>query len=186
MNWTLAVGIVAAIAASIGTAYTLIKDFLRLRDKNFKELPSISLSGGGEGRYFYCHLESEHGTIDWKILRVDVKQAEFGLLAPTMYTRENPGERKFLAQMLPPKKKGELTTYGNYGEWQDFCEWSKDKDLYEMLIHDYCGRAVLLFTCEMPSRTWWNFWRKQVKISSCYNETVRYPMLSEHPSFRDL
>ena len=185
-TWTLVVGIIAAVASLIAAVAAVTVTLLSLQEKRRKELPWIDLYGAGEGGIFYCHLKTNNHSIGWKIRRVDVKECTFSLSTPIVDTLLGRKERKYLAQPLPPQKKGNCVTYGSYSEWRDFCEWSKETALYEIAIHDYCGSALLSFTCEMPSRKWWNLWQKKIRVPFPYKEGTKYPILCEHPALKNL
>ena len=190
ISWTLVVGIIAATAATIGTTYAVTKDLFSLREKKRKELPRISLYDAPHislrrGHYF-CFLETGPDRMGWKIIRADVKQVEHGLSAPLLDKHQGREALKCIRNLLPPYKKGEWTEYGSYGEWSDYCEWPEENNLFDIVIHEHCDKVHLSFTCEMASRAWWNLWRRKVKLPFLFQKGTRYPMLHDHPTFKDL
>ena len=105
--------------------------------KKERPLPKVELFG--EDGIFHLYLDTDHNSIKWKIIRVEVLDSNI---------------RECLAQ-YGFEQKDTVTKY-RPGPWRDFCDYPEGAQPVEMIaIHPGCYKAILSFTCETPSRVWW-------------------------------
>ena len=150
MDWVIVVGlgisIVTLTVAAIGTGLS----YLNHRARRQKELPKVQLYQ--TGGIYHIRLETDHHSIGWKLIRVEVVGSDYGkeILSQTLYKTE--------------KHNQDVTISSYVSEWRDFCEYSEGAPpLTEIYFHDNCYEAYLIFVCETPSKVWWKPWRRGKK-----------------------
>ena len=104
------------------------------REEKERPLPKVELFG--EDGIFHPYLDTDHNSIKWKIIRVEVLDSNI---------------RECLAQ-YGFEQKDTVTEY-RLGVWSDFCDYPEGPHPVEMIaIHPGCYKAILSFTCETPVR----------------------------------
>ncbi len=146
MDWTLFVSLMALVAATISALFAYLNHRATVQAREQSELPKIGLYGSGGDCHF--RLETDHNSIGWKIVRVEVVESDPSkCLQQNLWSQADDGSWSWVPS-----------------EWRDFCEYPEGASDFEPIsFHPACSKASLEFICEIPARTWWIQWRKKRK-----------------------
>ena len=169
----LSVGIsaIGAVAAVVGAIYAW-----RTYRSRFKHLPKIELYG--DKGDFWVHAATDHSSIGWRVIRVEVDEAE---------------PKACLERRRKTYLDENHMEYGLTGEWHESLDYSDiinplERDKLPLIINPHCYTALLTFVFELPSaqRLWWQPWRRKPKVERVPYKYLKGDQLSlkQHPWYK--
>lgn len=174
MNWVTITGLVVSLATLFVAVIGTVLVWLNHRARKQQDLPKIQLYQTGGAYHF--RLETDHRSIGWKVIRVEVVDADCGkkeVLAQNLYGTEQNNQG--------------VTTSSRVSEWRDFCEYLQGAEPWAAIyFHPDCYEASLFFVCETPSKVWWNPRQREKKRVPCKYIKGTHPPGHNDPYFKNL
>ena len=160
------------IIGLLGNFVALILPFLKRPTSTEQPLPQVKLyewplSPGD----CYFRLVTDHGSIGWTVIRVEVDDADFkDCIDRDDWVQGHNGVRY----------------YGPTGKWRSACDYSEDEDhdYMPLLFHPACPRVLLTVVCRTPDtvRKPKQFWRKDnrmQKLPFVYERGTHIPAVND-------